>query len=66
MKNYNKLSRQKINGYEKFKRKIDFNFKIAHNIRVRTLQAFESQNVEKLNKTFNLIGCSQSFLGKWI
>ena len=45
--------------------KIDFNFKLAHNIRVRTRHAFKSQNIEKLNKTFFLIGCSQSFLRKW-
>ena len=66
MKNYNELNREKINVYEKKKRKIDFNFKLAHNIRVRTRQAFKSQNVEKLNKTFDLKGCSQSFLRKWI
>ena len=66
MKNYNKLDREKINVYEKNKRKIDFNCKLAHNIRVRTRQAFKSQNVKKLNKTFHLIGCPQSFLRKWI
>ena len=48
------------------KRKNDFNFKLAHKIRVRTRQAFKSQIVENLNKTFDLIGCSQSFLRKWI
>ena len=51
---------------KKIRRKNDFNFKLAHNLRVRTCQAFESQNVEKLNKTSYLIGCSQKFLGKWI
>ena len=66
MKNYNKLNREKIILLEKNKRKVDFNFKIAHNIRVRTRQAFKSQYVEKINKTFDLIGCSQSFLLKWI
>ena len=66
MKNYSKLNREKINVYEKNRRKIDFNFKLAHNIRVRTRQAFKSQNVENINKTFDLIGCSQSFLKKWI
>ena len=65
-KKYRILNREKTNLYEKNKRKIDFNFKMAHNIRVRTRQAFKSQNVEKLNKTFDLIGCSQSFLRKWI
>ena len=52
--------------FMKKKRKIGFSFKLAHNIRVRSRQAFKSQNVEKLNKTFDLIGCSQSFLRKWI
>ena len=42
------------------------NFKLAHNIRVRTRQAFTSQNVQKWNKAFDLIRCSQSFLRKWI
>ena len=66
MKNYNKLNREKINLYEKTERKNDFNFTLAQNHRVRTRQAFKSQNLEKLNKTSDLIGCSQSFLRKWI
>ena len=66
MKKYNKQNREKINPYEKNSRIIDFNFNLAHNIRVRARQAFKSQNIEKLNKTFELIGCSQSFLRKWI
>ena len=61
MKNYNKLNREKINVYEKNQRKIDFNFKLAHNIRVRTRQAFKSENVEKLNKTFDLQGALNFF-----
>ena len=66
VKIYNKENREKITIYEKNQRKIDFNFKLAHNIRVSNRQAFKSQNFEKLNKTFDLIGCSQSFLRKWI
>ena len=50
---------------KKNKRENDFNFKLAHNIRDRTRQAFKYQNFEKLMKTFDLIGCSQSFLSKW-
>ena len=65
MKNYNKQKREKITIYEKIKRKIDFNFKSSHNIRIRSRQAFKSQTIEKLNKTFDLIGCSQSFLREW-
>ena len=51
---------------KKNKRKTDFNYKISHNIRVRTNKAFKSQNVKKLNKTFDLVGCSQSFFKRWI
>ena len=40
--------------------------KLAHNISARTRQAFKSQNVRKTNKTFDLLGCSQAFLRKWI
>ena len=47
-------------GYEK-----DMKVKLAHNIRCRTSRAFKSQNVEKVIKTFELLGCSQKFF-KWI
>ena len=51
---------------KKNRRKTDLNFKLAHNIRVRTGQEFKSQKDGKVNKTFGLIGCSLSFLRKWI
>ena len=35
-------------------------------MRSRTDKAFKSQNVEKLNKTFEWLGCSQSFFKGWI
>ena len=59
---YAKQNRMRINNYEKNKRKTDFNYKIAHNIRVRTNRAFKSLN----NKMNTLIGCSNSHLRKWI
>ena len=66
MKNYNKQNQDQIDIYEKNGTKYDFNFKLAHNLRVRTRQAFKSQNAEKSKKkTFNSIRCSQSFLKKW-
>ena len=43
-------------------REIDVNLKKAHNIKIRTCQALKSQNVEKLKRTFDLLGCSDSFL----
>ena len=51
--------------YEKQKRQTDSIYKIACNLRNRTQQAFNSQNVKKFKKTFGLTGCSPSFLKKW-
>ena len=51
---------------DKEKRKTDLNFKLNSNIRVRTNKAFKSQNVRKINKTFDLLGCSNSFFQRWI
>ena len=42
------------------------NFKLAHNIRVRTSKVFKAQNVRKTNKTFDFLGCSHSFFKNWI
>ena len=59
---YAKQNRLRINNYEKNKRKTDFNYKIAHIIRVKTNRAFKSLN----NKMNILIGCSNSRLRKLI
>ena len=59
---YANQNRLRINNYEKNKRETDFNYKIAHNIRVKTNRAFKSLN----NKMNILIGCSNSHLRKWI
>ena len=53
-------------NYAKIGRKIESNFKLAPNTRNRTCQAFKSQKTEKLNKTFDSIGFSQSVLRKLI
>ena len=42
------------------------NYKLACNLRSRTSAAFKSQNFRKINKTFDLLGCSHSFLRLWI
>ena len=41
------------------------NFKLACNLRSRTSEAFKSQNVKKMNETFDLLGCSHSFFKSW-
>ena len=60
---YARQNRARINLYEK---KTFLNFKLACNLRSRSNKAFKSQNVETLNKTFDLLGCSQSFFKRWI
>ena len=44
----------------------DINFQLAFNLRKRVLNAFKAQNARKANKTFDLLGCSHSFLKLWI
>ena len=63
---YKKNNRSKINAYERLKRRTDFNCKLLCNIRRRTNKAFRSQINEKTKTTIDLIGCSNSFLTKWI
>ena len=65
-KTYVRKNRTKINLYQKKRRDSDLNFKLAHNLRVRTNKAFKSQNVRKTNKTLGLLGCSHSFFKNWI
>ena len=65
IKQYHNNHKEQRNAHKRRKRKTDFNFKSICNIRVRTNKAFESQNIEKTNKTIDLIGCSYSFLRKW-
>ena len=60
---YSKNNRNKINAYERQKRKNDCNFNLFCNIRQRTKYAFKSQTIEKIN---DLIGCSNYFFRKWI
>ena len=46
--------------------KSDLNFKLARYMRSRLYKAFKSPNVRKINKTFDLLGCSHSFFKNWI
>ena len=55
-----------MNEYYKNSRDSDLNFKLAHNIRVRTNNVFKSQIVRKTNKTFDLLRCSHSFFKSWV
>ena len=67
---YDKQNRDEINtrmnDYIRIRKESSLNFKLACDLRSRTYQAFKSQNVRKINKTFDLLGCSHSFFKNWI
>ena len=48
------------------KRKTDLNFKLANYMRNRLYEAYKAQNVEKTNKTIDLLGRSLEYFRKWI
>ena len=52
---YNKNNRDKINAYERQKRKTDYIFNLSCKIRQKTSYAFKSH----INKMNTLIGCSK-------
>ena len=55
-----------MNDYIRIRKESCLNIKLACNSRSRIYQAFKSQNARKINKTFDLLGCSQSFFQNWI
>ena len=67
---YDKQNRDKINTrmniYIRIRKQSNLNFELTCNLRSRTYQGFKSQNVRKVNKTFDLLGCSHSFFKNWI
>ena len=66
---YNKQNRDKINTrlkeYFKKRKESDIYFKVACNLRSRTSKVFKSQNVRKINKTFDSLGCFHLFFKLW-
>ena len=65
-KQYHNNRKERRSILDKERRKTDLNFKLAHNLSVRTNKASKSQNVRKTNKTIDLLGCSHSFFKSWI
>ena len=45
--------------------KTNLNFELASYMRIRLYKTYESQNLRKTNKTFDLLGCSHSFFKNW-
>ena len=52
--------------YVRKRRDSDLDFKLPCDLRNRLYKAYKDQNVRKTNKTFFLLGCSHSFLRRWI
>ena len=65
-KKYKFQNRAKINEHIKNRMKSNLNFKLARYMRSRLYKAFKSQNVRKINKKIDLLGCSHSFFKNWI
>jgi|688.fasta_scaffold534543_2 hypothetical protein len=55
-----------INNYRDSRRKNEPLYKITENIRRRINKFFKSKNIEKNNKTFDIVGCSPEFLKEYI
>ena len=62
---YNKRNRVKISLVGRKRVEIDFDFKLAHNMRSKTSQPFKTQNLMETDKTNDLIGCSNYFSLNW-
>ena len=58
--------RARQNKYKRERRKNDPNFKLDNNLRGRVYNALHSQKLIKSRKTFDLIGCSVSFLKSYL
>ena len=61
-KNYFENNRQELYNKIKKRKDEDNNFRLACCLRKRVSNAFKAQTVRKTNKTFDLLGCSHSFL----
>ena len=58
--------KREANERERKRRSIDLNFKMRGNLRSRLRQALKSQSVKKTKRSMDLIGCSVTFLKKYL
>lgn len=63
---YFKKNREKIINFLKIKRRSDHFFRLKNNMRSRLIQFFNTSNLHKDNKTFEIVGCSPEFLKEYI
>jgi hypothetical protein len=65
-KNYYNKNREYFYDWEKNKRKTDPIFKLSGNLRKRINSFVKLKNINKNNKTFELVGCSPEFLKEYL
>ena len=65
-KAYSQENRKKINQYYTDRKKIDPLFKLSHLVRCRIYVFLKLKNINKSNKTFDIVGCSPKFLKEYI
>jgi hypothetical protein len=65
-KTYSEKNREKINQYYSQRKKNDPLFKLSHIVRSRIYSFTKLKNINKSNKTFDIIGCSPELLKKHI
>ena len=63
---YYKNNREKVFDYYKKKYKEDFLYRLKHNLRCRINLFLKKKNITKRNNTYDIIGCSPTFLKEYI
>jgi hypothetical protein len=63
---WKKNNRNKVNDYKKERRKTDSLYKIKENLRNRIINFLKLNRIQKLNKTFDIVGCSPEFLKEYL
>ena len=61
---YQSDKRDKRNECFRKRRERGLNFKLDHNLRTRRSHVFDAQNAGKVNKTFDVLDCSHTFIEK--
>jgi hypothetical protein len=66
VREWRKENKEKRNLNDKNRRKVDSLFKLTQYVRNRTMFYLKKMNIDKENKTFEIVGCSPEFLKEHI
>ena len=65
-KDYRKNNKSKRSEYEKHLKNVNVLYRLSHSCRVRVINFLKVKNIQKNNKTFDIIGCSPQFLKEYL